>query len=88
MKIVSEPRYIAMDNTAFADKDECIAYEKDLLKEFDDVVQAVKTLKNFCTGRGCERCIFHSDVQIVNTYCKLKQTAPHMWHTIFSQELD
>lgn len=85
MKIVSEPRYMAFDSTVFTSKDECLAYEKNLLKKYDDVVQAVKILKNFCTGRGCTGCIFHSDVRIENTYCKLRQTAPHLWHTIFLQ---
>lgn len=86
MKIVNEPRYIALDETVFTNKDECISYEKNLLKEHDNVMQAVMVLKNFCTGRGCTGCIFHSDVKIVNTYCKLKQTAPHLWHTIFPQQ--
>lgn len=85
MKIVSEPRYVSFDNTMFTSKDECIAHEKDLLKKFDDVVQAVKVLNNFCIGRGCERCIFNSDVLIENTRCRLRQTVPHLWHTIFLQ---
>lgn len=88
MKIVSEPRYVSFDNTMFTSKDECIAHEKDLLKKFDDVVQAVEILNNFCTGRGCTGCIFNSDALIENTHCRLRHTAPHLWHTIFVQPPD
>jgi ribosomal protein S27AE len=80
MKRVTIVKYVAFDGTEFDNEEKCIEYETTGLYEYyKPEMDAVKTLKNFCMGRGCGNCIFHSDTKISDTYCKLKQQAPHLW---------
>ena len=86
MKRVTTVKYVAFDGTEFDNEEKCIEYEKNLYEYYKPEMDAVKTLKNFCKGRGCGHCIFQSDVRISDTYCKLKQHAPHLWTYYDSEE--
>lgn len=87
MKRVTTVKFVAFDGTEFDNEEKCIEYENCLYKEYyKPEMDAVKTLKNFCMGHGCGNCLFHSDTKISDTYCKLKQQAPHLWTYYDSEE--
>lgn len=79
MRIKTITKYVACDGKEFDRKEDCIKYEDRYLEDYSEQLNAVKVLKDFCINSGCGNCLFHSDIEVENTYCMFRQNAPHLW---------
>ena len=79
MKIKTITKYVACDGKEFDRKVDCIKHEDEYLEKYQEQLNAVKVLRDFCTNRGCGTCPFHSDIAVEDTYCLFRQNAPHLW---------
>ena len=79
MRIKTITKYIACDGKEFDRKEDCIKHEDKYLENYSEQLNAVKVLRDFCKNKGCGTCPFHSDIAVEDTYCLLRQSAPHLW---------
>ena len=80
MIIKTITKYVACDGREFDRKEYCIKYENKYLEEFSEQLNAVKVLKEFCEGKECDKCLFHSDIAVENSYCLFRHITPHLWN--------
>ena len=79
MIIKTITKYVACDGREFDRKEDCIQYENKYSENYSEQLNAVKVLKEFCEGKECDKCLFHSDIAVENSYCMFRQNAPHLW---------